>query len=512
MCGNEALLNKQIRGVWNRSDALIVTDCGAVVNMVSSLTPSSRRLKDLVQATALSINSGIDLETGPVWTGDPAHDQDHKLLPTGGLAEAVRAGVVSMSTVDRALGRSLTARMKLGIFDPPDSCGEFSKLSIEDIGSKNAAHAAALASAAAQSFVLLRNQKDTLPLKAGANIAVLGPHATTRAGLLSDYAGDSWCWAPTYDGGHKNVSCVPCIGEAITAANAAGKTTVVAGTSVNQPCNGTHNTHKCEIALAVAAAQHADYVVLCLGTTAQKDPGRTMGEGQDRGSIELPGSQGELADAIFATGVPVVLVLVNGGIVGIDKYVTSAAAIVEAFFPSLQSPVLAASLFGLNRWGKLPITYYKSPLPWDMTDMDMATGVGRTYRYYKGKALFEFGDGLSYTSFHHLCSCAVMKCSCAVKNTGAVAGDEVVMVYDSLSDAIRTTVGSAHPLPIKRLLDFQRVSLATGTSATLTFAITAKMLQLTTADGSKKSYTGMHNLIFSRGNGNDQTVPVTVTI
>lgn len=67
MCGNEQLLNKQIRGAWNRSDALIVTDCGAVVNMVAALTPASRRLKSLVDATALSINSGVDLETGPVW-------------------------------------------------------------------------------------------------------------------------------------------------------------------------------------------------------------------------------------------------------------------------------------------------------------------------------------------------------------------------------------------------------------------------------------------------------------
>jgi beta-glucosidase-like glycosyl hydrolase len=360
MCGNEALLNKQIRGAWNRSDALIVTDCGAVVNMVAHLTPSSRRLKNLTTATALSINSGVDLETGPVWTGDPAKDQNHQLLPKGDLADAVAAGAVDISTVDRALGRSLTARMKLGIFDPPDSCGEFSTLSIEDIGSKNVAHATVLESAAAQSFVLLRNQKGTLPLKAGANIAVLGPHASTRAGLLSDYAGDSWCWAPTYDGSHKNVSCVPTIGESIVKANAAGKTTIVAGTSVNQECNGTH---RCEIAQAVAAAKQADYVVLCLGTTAQNDPSRTMGEGQDRDNTDLPGSQAELADAIFATGKPVVLVLVNGGIVAIDKYVNDAAAIVEAFFPSLQSPVLAASLFGLNRWGKLPITYYTSALP-----------------------------------------------------------------------------------------------------------------------------------------------------
>lgn len=105
-----------------------------------------------------------------------------------------------------------------------------------------------------------------------------------------------------------------------------------------------------------------------------------------------------------------------------------------------------------------------------------------------------------------------MVCSCQLENTGAVAGDEVIMVYDSLSSAIRTEVGATHPLPIKRLVDFQRVLLGAGTSTVLTFTITAEMLKLTTEDGSKKSYTGVHNLIFSRGNGNDQTVSTTVTV
>ena len=144
-------------------------------------------------------------------------------------------------------------------------------------------------------------------------------------------------------------------------ANAHGTTVVVGGVTVNRKCAPLGLG--CEVAEAVAAAQAADVVVLCLGTTSQNDPGRTNGEGQDRPDIALPGSQTMLADAVFAAahaaGTPVVLVLVNGGIVAIDDYVARAAAIVEAFFPSLQSPVLARTLFGqLNRWGKLPVTQY----------------------------------------------------------------------------------------------------------------------------------------------------------
>ena len=550
MCGNEALLNGQIRGAWNRSDALIVTDCGAVVNMVSSLTPSSRRLKRLVEATALSINSGVDLETGPVWTGDTATDLHHKTLPRGDLSDAVQAGTVTMATIDTALARSLTARMRLGIFDPPSTC-EYTELTIEDIGAKNEAHAAALAAAAAQSFVLLRNENSALPLTAGTHVAVLGPHAVTRAGLLSDYAGDSWCWTPHYDGGHKNASCIPTIGESITKANrrnARGKTVVVGGVTVNRKCGPLGSG--CEIAEAVAAAKAADVVVLCLGTTSQNDPGKTNGEGEDRPDMALPGSQKELADAVFAAATaeakPVVLVLVNGGIVAIDNYVSKAAAIVEAFFPSLQSPVLAETLFGqLNRWGKLPVTQYATApgggggLPWNMTDMDMSTGVGRTYRYTTAKTLFEFGDGLSYTTFALDCTCTssgggtpsvtaepaavttgddtpspgsgvAASCTCNLTNTGDVAGDEVVMVYDSLSAAIRARVAGSHPVPIKRLVGFARATLQAGTSTTLAFDITTEMLMLVTADGSRKGYSGTHDLVFSRGNGRVQTVPVTV--
>ena len=84
------------------------------------------------------------------------------------------------------------------------------------------------------------------------------------------------------------------------------------------------------------------------------------------------------------------------------------------------------------------------------------------------------------------------------------------MVFDSLSAAIRTTVGKAHPVPIKRLVDFERVTVAAGAEADVKFSIPKEALSLTTADGSKKLYSGSHELVFSRGNGEDTTVAVTV--
>ena len=120
------------------------------------------------------------------------------------------------------------------------------------------------------------------------------------------------------------------------------------------------------------------------------------------------------------------------------------------------------------------------------------------------------GDGLSLTTFQHSCGCTNLACECTLKNTGERSGDEVLMVYDSLSGAIRKAVGDAHPVPQKRLLDFERVTLAAGAQTTVKFKLSAEQLQLVTADGSAKSYPGTHEIVFSRGSGNDQTVAVTV--
>jgi len=168
--------------------------------------------------------------------------------------------------------------------------------------------------------------------------------------------------------------------------------------------------------------------------------------------------------------------------------------------------------------GKLPVTLYgidytrgggpKGLPEQTVHNYGMTNSPGRTYRYYKGKPLFSFGDGLSLTTFSHKCTCAAMQCTCSVKNTGKQAGDAVLMAFDSLSPAIRSSVSDQHPVPIKRLVDFG----GRGASTTVKFSFSAAALALTTAGGRKKSYGGVHNIVFSRGNGNDQTVPVDITV
>jgi len=354
-------------------------------------------------------------------------------------------------------------------------------------------------------MILLKND-GLLPLKKGSSIAVVGNYASQQH-LTSDYAGGGGsyggCWPDSKEG------CIVTIAEAIAGANAGGTTKT----------SGKQKSDNATIAAALSIASAADTVVLALGEIS------TEGEGHDRADIVLDDASLELATRVFALEKPVLLVLSNGCSIALDGLIEPSNAIVEAFDPGHNTPQLAALLFGhANNWGKLPVTIYShnyttgaGGLPAQrMDNYDMVKAPGRGYRYYQGEPLFAFGTGLSLTTFMHSCSCAhaadavKFDCSCELKNTGKLAGDEVIFVYDALSPGIRATVGNAHPLPIKRLVDFERAAVAAGASAQIEFRIEAAALASTTADGTMKLYTGTHDLIFSRGNGNDVTVAAVV--
>merc|ERR1711959_658798 len=151
-------------------------------------------------------------------------------------------------------------------------------------------------------------------------------------------------------------------------------------------------------------------------------------EGIDRPDISLPGMQEPFAKQVLALGKPTLLILSNGGAVAIDNLVEPSGAIIEAFNPAHMAPALAALIFGReNRWGKLPATIYPHSytLEQPMTNYDMSKSPGRTYKYYTGKPLFEFGHGLSLTNFTVTCAQeSGLSFSCKVKNVGKLAGDD----------------------------------------------------------------------------------------
>ncbi len=232
-------------------------------------------------------------------------------------------------------------------------------------------------------------------------------------------------------------------------------------------------------AAALAAARQADAVVMCMGLSARLE-GEEMDvdiagfKGGDRTSLDLPKVQEDLIRAIAATGKPVVLVLLNGSALSINWEDQHLPAIVEAWYPGQAGgQAIADVLFGYyNPAGRLPVTFYQSlkDLP-AFGDYAMA---GRTYRYFKGKVLYPFGYGLSYSTFHYD-SLRIdnpnpsnptdsLRLTVQVKNTGPVEGDEVTQVYISALDA-------RVPVPIRSLCAFRRIHLQPGEERTLHFSV-----------------------------------------
>lgn len=454
-------------------------------------------------AAAKSINAGVDLNTGFVWTDGGVG---------GGMRAALARGWVTQATLDTALRRGLRQRFQVGLFDPLAQ----QPYAAIPLGAINAtAHADANLDAALQALVLLKNDGGALPLAPGARLAVVGPHATSH-NLFSDYAGDLQCWNDP----QRTRYCIPTIGDWLARANAGGTTTVQAGVGIS-------SSNVTGVPAALAAVAAADVVVLCLGidTTIEH-------EGVDRSSVALPGLQDQFAAQVLAAAGErrVVLVLVNGGMVAVDAIAPRAAAVVEAFYPAARgAEALARALFGEhNRWGKLPVTIYRAAYMASISlmDMNMTSYPGRTYRYMHNDtmALFPFGFGLSYTTFSLACAAAIdtgaaFNVMCTLRNTGAMDGDEVVLAYHQPGAAVRAIAEKLHPVPKRRLVAFERAHVAAATgkliaainnSVTLTFSIAKADLQLTTADGSRRTYPGLHYLVFSRGHGTNVTLPVTL--
>merc|ERR1712034_71090 len=131
-----------------------------------------------------------------------------------------------------------------------------------------------------------------------------------------------------------------------------------------------------------------------------------------------------------------------------------------------------------------------------MTNYDMSKAPGRTYKYYTGTPLFEFGHGLSLTTFAMYCvqTATKLTISCVLQNTGELDGDEVVMAFHSVGSTIRAKVD--HPVPIKSLVDFERVRVVAGGKRTVVFKFTEDALLIVNKDGKKVLYPGERSLIF----------------
>lgn len=445
--GSRWLLDDVLRKEWG-FDGYVVSDCGAI----GVMNWQHRTVNSLEEAAALGIESGCDLECGTTYKEK--------------LVRAVELGLVSEAAVDRALTRVLTARFKLGEFDPVARV-PFHRYDKKLLAGKE--FAALAYEAAVRSVVLLKNDS-MLPLdkKKIRTVAVVGPFADNN--YLGGYSGQ-----PPY-----SVTLLQGVG------NLLGKK----GTVVYSPGIGVVSDS------VAATVRGADVVLVALGTDE-----KNAAENRDMPSIYLPEEQEQLLKAIYRVNPRVVLIYQAGNpqtSVWADAHIP---AVLHAGYPGQEAGrALANLLFGVeNPSGKLPQTIYQNEdqLP-DMLDFDIWKG--RTYRYMQAKPLYAFGHGLSYTSFAFdriesndtLRSGSPLSCSVELSNTGRYAGEEVVQVYISRENT------PVYTFPLKKLVAFKKIRLLPGEKKKVEFDVAPRELSVW-QDGKWRMLPGKYTLFIGSG-------------
>jgi beta-glucosidase len=434
----------------------VVSDSGAVEYLYNKHGVAT----DMKDAVRQSIEAGLNVKTNFT----PPEDF---VLP---LRELVKEGKVPMKTLDDRVRDVLRVKFLLGLFDHPYV--EDTTRAARIVNSPE--HQQVALRAARESIVLLRNDHNALPLnKAIRSIAVIGPNADDDSLVRYRY-GPNQVKGVTVLEGIRNK-----LGDRVKVNYAKGCDVVdehwPQTEILPEPLT---QKEKDEIAKAVDAAQQSDVAVVVLG-----DSTNTVGETASRTSLDLPGRQLDLVQAVHATGRPVVVVLLNGrpmSINWIDKYVPG---IVEAWFPGVQGgTAIADVLFGdYNPGGKLTVTVPKTvgQIPYNFPTKPNAQWEGEKTRV--DGALYFFGHGLSYTTFKYSnlkvtpesvsAGTPRVTITCEITNSGSRDGDEVVQLY---TRELVTSVTTYE----KNLRAFERIHLKAGETKTVSFALTRDDLAL----------------------------------
>jgi beta-glucosidase len=444
----------------------VVSDSAAVEYLYNKHAVAT----DMKDAVRESIEAGLNVKTNFT-------QPDDFILP---LRELVREGKVSMKTLDDRVRDVLRVKFLVGMFDHPYV--EDAEYAVRTANSPE--HQQVALRAARESIVLLKNDKNILPLSKDIHsIAVIGPNADDDSNTRYRY-GPNGVKGTTVLEGIKNK-----LGERVRVNYTKG----CDATSQNWPETEVlpeplTQQEQDEINKAVAAAKDSDIAVVVLG-----DSPKTVGESQSRTSLDLPGRQLELVQAVYATGKPVVVVLINGRSMSINWVTKYVPGILEAWFPGAQGgTAIADVLFGdYNPGGKLSVTFPKTvgQIPYNFPTKPNAQWEGEKTRV--NGALYYFGYGLSYTAFaySHLRivhdgaaaftggpvnrpqSGGNIIVSVDVTNTGSREGDEVVQLY---THQLVTSVTTYE----KNLRGFERIHLKPGETKAITFTLKPEDLAL----------------------------------
>jgi beta-glucosidase len=438
-CTGNTLLKSILRKEW-QFKGHVVTDCWAL----DDIWNAHKVMNNRVEVAAAALKAGVNLDCSDLLQAD--------------LMKAFQQKLVTNAEIDSALVAILRTQFKLGFFDDGGKV-PFSRLGEESVHTDR--HIALARKAAAESMVLLKNDKNLLPLKKDRyqSIMILGPNAGAMDPLVANYHGMS--------------GNMVTFAEGITAA--AGVATAV------QYDQGSDYSDTVRLG-GIWAAGESDLTIAVVGLTpvmeGEEGDAFLAPNGGDKPGLGIPAAHIALLKALRQKKKPVVVVVTAGSAIDIAAIEPYADAIIMAWYPGEQGGnALADIVFGkLSPAGRLPVTFYRSlnDLPaYDNYDMK-----GRTYRYYDGKVQYPFGFGLSYTSFAYqwgkrpemnISGTDTLSFSVSVTNTGSMDSDEVVQAY--------VRYPSLERMPLKELKGFKRVGVQKGSERVIEFRIPVKELQ-----------------------------------
>jgi len=463
-CGNARFEQHILRDEWNFK-GLITSDCGAIRDFLPQWHNVS---KDSASAASKAVFSGTDVECGSIYRS---------------LPEAVRRGDLPEERVNTSLKRLLTARFELGDFDA-DELVEWTQIPSSVVACKE--HKEMALQMAREGTVLLKND-GILPLARTSATVVMGPNANDSIMMLGNYNG-----TPTH-----TVTILEGLRQAL------GNVPYIPGCGLIHPEQTT--------AQVLEQVKDAETIIF-VGGISPKYEGEEMKHSEigfnkgDRTDIELPDAQRQLLKALHKAGKKVVFINCSGSAVAMVPEQESCNAIVQAWYSGEKGgEAMAEILTGqFNPCGKLPVTFYRSVN--DLPDFEDYTMTNRTYRYFKGQALYPFGYGLSYTTFSiGKPSYTNNKVHVKVKNTGKRDGTEVVQVY------IRRTADTDGPL--KSLRAFQRVTLKAGESKTVDIDLPRERFEgWDTTTNTMRVVPGKYELMVGSSSANQDLRKIQVTV
>jgi beta-glucosidase len=456
---NKMLLTDILRKEWG-FHGHVVTDCGALDDVFST----HKYIANPVEAAAAAIKAGVNLDCSTVLQDDIIKAIDQKLL--------------TVKELDQSLFQLLRTEFKLGFYDDARAI-PYHTYGADSV--HNATHIALARKVAQQSMVLLKNDKNVLPLKKAdyPSMMIVGPNAAALDPLVANYHGVS----------DKIVNFV----EGITAA--VGPATRI---EYDLGCDYKGTTHFG----GIWAAGNSDVTIAVIGLSpvleGEAGDAFLSNSGGDKKDLELPASEIAFMKQLRRdVKKPIIAVVTAGSDVDIDAIAPYADAIIMAWYPGEQGGnALADILFGnVSPSGHLPLTFYKSIS--DVPDFSNYHMAGRTYRYYNGPVQYPFGFGLSYTSFAYSLqeglkssykATDMLTASVKVKNTGAMDGDEVVQAYIEYPNIDR--------MPVKELKAFKRVGISKGNEQIISIKIPVSDLQKWDLKSNKwKLYPGKYKLV-----------------